>query len=186
MQIFHEVTEFFTHLKIIFLNYFKSRNLRKNKLLTEGDLIFRRGERSDLKKITELHEKLFGRPFLEWLLKLYVLRSHELVSVAVNSEGEIVAYDMFMFEPAEIKDNILHELFVGVAPEYQNQGLAGRLRKYSVDCYNEGKTVGLSTLSPFSNVKALRSAQKAGYAITKASAKPAAYYLFRYLKTKSC
>ena len=58
----------------------------------------------------------------------------------------------------------------------------GKLRRYSADCYDGGMLSGLSTLAPFSNVKALRSAQKAGYAITKASAKPAAYYLFRYLK----
>ncbi len=182
MQILHEVTESFTHLKIIIQNLIKARNLRADLVKNEDELLFRRGERGDLKKIVALHNSLYSRPFLDWLLKLYRLKASELISVAVNRQGKLVAYDLFMFEPAEIKENILHELYVGVDPAYQNQGIAGRLRKYSAECYDQGRVNGLSTLAPFSNVKALRSAQKAGYAITKASAKPAAYYLFRYLK----
>ena len=182
MQFIHEITESFTHFKIIVQNYFKSRNLRKDSSVNEGELTFRRGNRGDLEKIVALHNTIFSRPFLDWLLILYKVRASELVSVAENKSGDIVAYDIYMFEPSEIKDNILHDLYVGVHPDYQNQGLAGKLRRYSADCYDGGMLSGLSTLAPFSNVKALRSAQKAGYAITKASAKPAAYYLFRYLK----
>lgn len=181
MQILHELTEYFTHLKIVILNLLKSRRLRSD-LVINDKLTFRRGARDDLKKIVALHNSLYPRPFLDWLLMLYRYKASELISVATDEKGEIVAYDLFMFEPSEIKDNILHELYVGVAPSYQGEGIAGSLRKYSASCYDNGCLCGLSTLAPFSNVKALRSAQKAGYAITKASAKPAAYYLFRYLK----
>jgi len=181
MQIIHDLTEYFTHLKIVILNLFKARHLRADFVINDK-LIFRRGKRDDLKKIVALHNSLYPRPFLDWLLMLYRYKASELISVATDENGEIVAYDMFMFEPSEMNDNILHELYVGVSPSYQDQGIAGRLRKYSASCYDKGCLCGLSTLAPFSNVKALRSAQKAGYAITKASAKPAAYYLFRYLK----
>ena len=182
MHFIHEVTESYTHLKIIVQNYFKTGTLRKQNIVNEGELTFRCAGRGDLEKIVALHNTIFSRPFLDWLLILYKLRASDLISVAVNKSGEIVAYDIYMFEPSEMKDNILHELYIGVHPDYQNQGIAGKLRRYSADCYDGGKVDGLSTLAPFSNVKALRSAQKAGYAITKASAKPAAYYLFRYLK----
>ncbi len=181
MQILHELTEYVTHLKIVILNIFKARHLRSD-LVIKDKFTFRRGGNDDLKKIVALHNSLYSRPFLDWLLMLYRYKASELISVATDENGEIVAYDLFMFEPSEMKSDVLHELYVGVAPSYQDQGIAGSLRKYSASCYDNGCLSGLSTLAPFSNVKALRSAQKAGYAITKASAKPAAYYLFRYLK----
>ena len=120
MQIIHDITEYFTHLKIVILNLFKARHLRSD-LVINDKLIFRRGKRDDLKKIVALHNSLYSRPFLEWLLMLYRNRASELISVATDEKGEIVAYDMFMFEPSEMNDNILHELYVGVSPSYQDQ-----------------------------------------------------------------
>ena len=83
-----------------------------------------------------------------------------------------------MFEESEISEKILHELYVAVDPEYQDKGIATALRRYSVRAYAQKRTLkGLSTLARPHDIKALRTAQSAGYAITKAAAKPYAYYL---------
>ena len=70
---------------------------------------------------------------------------------------------------------------MGVRHEYQDKGIGVKLRQYSSQCYDEGYLDGISTLADFDNIKALRTAQKAGFAITKTSAKPLAHYLFKHL-----
>ncbi len=184
MQIIHEVTEFIEHVKIIAVNLFKSRKLRKALSVSEDGLVFRAGKASDVDKVELLYRELFGKSFLGWLKILYKLSARNFMSVIENESGEIIGFDLFMFEPSELKDNYLHALYIGIAQKYQQKGLSSKLRKYSIDCYNEGRVKGISTLAPFNNVRALRLAQKNGFAITKTSAKPLAYYLFRYLSTK--
>ncbi len=178
MHSFHEGVE---HLRIIRENQKRAKKLRQEIVLNEDGFTFKRGEARYLKQICNLHIVVFRKPMLPWLTWMYRLCARELISVVVDENDNVVAYDLFFFEPSEMKENILHELYVAVSPQYQDRGIGVKLRQYSIKCYDEGYVSGLSTLADFDNIKALRTAQKAGYAITKTSAKPHAYYLFKYL-----
>ncbi len=89
-----------------------------------------------------------------------------------------------MFNEVEVEARIIHEQYLGIAPEYQGRGLSVQLRRYSLNCYAQGTLRGASTLARETDLKALRSAQKAGYAITRMSAKPPAYYLYQSLSER--
>lgn len=135
---------------------------------------------SQLKEIEALHLRVFRYPLPTWIAWVYKIRVRELVTVALK--GDVIAgYDAFIFNPGEADDLILHEPFVGVDPAFQGRGLGALLRKHASQSYEHGRLKGLSTVAPYDDIKALRSAQKAGFAILKASAKPPGHYLFKPL-----
>lgn len=143
-----------------------------------GELLFRRGRRSDLRQVEELYSRVFRIPMPDWLRWTYMFRMGELASIAEDSEGRVAGFDLYMFQEAEFGQGIVHELYLAVDPSWQGRGISTKLRRYSARCYDHGVLQGISTLALFGDIKALRSAQGAGFAITKASAKPPAHYLF--------
>ncbi|MBO8415452.1 MAG: GNAT family N-acetyltransferase [Proteobacteria bacterium] len=171
----------FEHLKhdvsLWSFNMRRSRHIRRREVKTEDGFTFAPGSAKYLPEIEKLHLQLFRKGLLGWLRWVYKFRAPELISVLLNDKGELVGYDMFMFNTAEDGLNIIHELYVGIAPAYQGQGLAVKLRRYSKDCYDHGVLSAISTLAGVYDIKALRTAQKAGFFITKRSAKPPAHYL---------
>ena len=181
MAIMHELAERAEHIKIFRKNLKLSKGIRKTDVIKDGDLIFRPGTARDLRQIELLHLELFRFPLYGFLSWIYRFRARDLVSVVQDGSGNIIAYDLFFFQPCEMNDKILHELYVGVAQKYQDRGIGVKLRQYSSNCYDNGYINGISTLASFDNIKALRTAQKAGFAITKTSAKPLAHYLFKHL-----
>lgn len=149
-----------------------------------GEYTFCTGRVKYLKQIQSLHLQLFREPMLNWLVWLYRFRSPELVSLALDKEGKVIGYECFMMNEGEIKDHILHGVYVGVHADLQGKGIATALRRYSIKTYDFGNLTGLSTVALANDIKALRSAQKAGYAIEKQSLKPSGHYMFRRLTLK--
>ncbi len=158
----------------------------RNKDLTEEDdeFTFCCAKNSMVKELDQLHLRLFRMPLAGWIKWLYKFNAADFVSVAIDKQGRIAGYDMFIFNESEVKSAIIHEPFVGIHPDYQNRGLAARLRLYSARSYDFGVLSGISTVAPYDDIKALRSAQKAGFAIHKASVKPQGYYMFKFLTKK--
>ncbi|MGN0893893.1 MAG: GNAT family N-acetyltransferase [Succinivibrio sp.] len=181
MQILHELVEKSVRLKYIHYNMRRSKGIRRDLVKTEDGLTYKRGDVKYLKLIENMHLALFRKPLLPWLSWLYRFRAKELISVVVDSNDNLIGYDLFFFEPAEANLKVIHELYVGVAHQFQDRGIGVKLRQYSASCYDDGYLDGISTLAAYDNIKALRTAQKAGFAITKESAKPPAYYLYRHL-----
>lgn len=173
--------ERFDHLKhdisLWSFNMRMSKRIKRHEVRVEDGFTFKPADASLLPQIEKLHLQLFRKGLLGWLRWVYRFRAPELISVIVNDKGELVGYDAFMFNTAEAGECIIHELYVGIAPEYQGQGLAVKLRRYSKDCYDHGVLRAVSTLASLDDIKALRTAQKAGFYITKRSAKPPAHYL---------
>ena len=152
--------------------------------LKDGDFTFTHATTSMLKELEALHHVLFRVPLISWIRWFYKIRCEQLVSVVLNKEGKVIGYDMFIFNEGEVKDFILHEPFVGVDPAYQGQGLSTKLRQYSISCYDFGVLSAISTVAGVDDIKAIRSAQKAGFVIVKASAKPPGHYMVRSLMKK--
>ena len=161
-----------------------SHRIRDQKTIEDGDFIFRAGTRHDLKTIEKLHLAAYHVPQVSWIRRVYTFRSSQFIGVVTTKNGTLVGYDSFIINEVEAADRIIHEQDVVIAPQFQGQGLAVKLRRYSISCYNHGSFCGVSTLAGEKDLKALRTAQKSGYAITKMSAKPPAYYLFQHLTRK--
>ncbi len=148
-----------------------------------GDFTFTVGSAKYLKEVQALHLALFRQPMLPWLVWVYRFHAPQLMSLVLDKEGRVAGYEGFMFNEAEVNDNYIHEVYVGVHESLQGQGLATALRRYSINSYNFGNLAGISTVAINNDIKALRSAQKAGYAIIKQSLKPSGHYLVYKLTT---
>lgn len=179
----HSLHHMSRNFKLWHMNQRLARQLmRKNITQQYGEYTLTIGNVKHLKEIERLHMSLFREPMLNWLVWLYRFRASNLLSVALNAEGKVVGYECFMFNEAEIEDRILHEVYVGVSEE--GKGIATALRKFSLETFNFGNICGISTVAGLHDIKALRSAQKAGFAITKQSLKPPGNYLFKALSLK--
>ena len=89
-----------------------------------------------------------------------------------------------MFQEVEYEQQIIHEIYLAVDPEYRGRGISTKLRRYSLESYDHGSLKAVSTLAGFDDIKALRSAQHCGFSIEKSSAKPPAFYLIKYLTSR--
>lgn len=179
----HDVHHFSRNFKLWHLNQSLARQLMRKDISQQyGDYTLTLGSAKHLKDIERLHVHLFKKPMLNWLVWVYRFRASKLVTVALDKQGHVRGYECFMFNEVEIKDQILHEVYVGVLDE--GQGLGTAMRKFSIETYNFGNLLGLSTVALDHDIKALRSAQKAGFAITKQSLKPPGKYLFKPLSLK--
>lgn len=181
MQVFHNISERFEKFRVYKYNLERSKKIRNDYVMVEGNLTFKPGAVKYLKQVENLHLELFRFPLYNFLVWIYRFRASQLMSVVVDENDKVIAYDLFMFQPSEKDTKVLHELYVGVAYKYQDKGIGVKLREYSSKCYDQGYLDGLSTLAAFDNIKALRTAQKSGYAIVKTSVKPLAHYLFKHL-----
>ncbi len=174
MPDFHHLQHDF---KLWQLNLRLSRHLRGPFRREEDGFIYASGALRYLKDVEKLHMQLFRKPLLGWLTWVYRFRAAQLMTLLLSPSGELVGYSLCMFNAAEASEHIVHEVYVGIAPTYQGRGLSIKLRRAVAESYNHGHLSAISTLAGVDDIKALRSAQKAGYAITKFSAKPPAHYL---------
>lgn len=179
----HSLQHLRRNFKLWNMNQHLARQLmRRNMTQQYGDYTLAIGQVKYLKDIERMHMSLFREPMLGWLVWLYRFRAPNLLSVALNKEGKLVGYECFMFNEVEVESRILHEVYVGVTEE--GRGIATALRKFSIETYDFGNITGISTVAGLHDIKALRSAQKAGFAITKQSLKPPGNYLFKALSFK--
>ncbi len=182
MSFSHRLEHFKEHIELWRMNMLLTRDLRPARRVQEGEFTFTTASRAQARQAERLHRRLFPLPLLGWLHHLYTFRARELVAVVLDARGRVIAYDFCMFNEAEYKLDFVHELYLGVDPEYQGQGIAGKLRRFTCESFKDSRLKAVSTCVGFDEIKALRSAQKAGFAIIKRSLKPPAHYMVRYLK----
>ena len=101
MQFMHNLSERYDKFKVFRYNVKRSKDIRNDYSFTEDGLTFKRGENKYLKSIQNLHLELFRQPLYPFLVWLYRFRMRELVSVVVDENDNLIAYDLFMFQPVE-------------------------------------------------------------------------------------
>lgn len=178
---------FFYHLVrdigLIHRNLLLSKNIRNKKICYQGELVFSAACATDFAACMSLMERC-GLYAVPWLQKVFKKRMPELCGIVKNEKGKIIACDLFMFQEVEYEQQIIHEIYLAVDPEYRGRGISTKLRRYSLESYDHGSLKAVSTLAGFDDIKALRSAQHCGFSIEKSSAKPPAFYLIKYLTSR--
>ena len=170
--------------KLVARNIAMSKNIRRNLRSEDGDFTYSAAADEDFDSCMSLLERC-GLYAVPWLQKVFKKRMPQLCGIVKNKAGNIIACDFFMFQEAEYDQDIIHEIYLAVDPQYRGQGISTKLRRFSIECYDEGRFKAVSTLAGFDDVKVLRSAQHCGFSIVKSSAKPPAHYLIRYLHQKN-
>lgn len=71
--------------------------------------------------------------------------------------------NMYYFNSRDVKENTIHEGFIGVTAEAAGQGIATQMRKIAKTHFSLLEIKGISTRISINNVASLRSAQKIGF-----------------------
>ena len=146
MQFMHNLSERYDKFKVFRYNVKRSKDIRNDYSYTENGLTFKRGEIKYLKAIQNLHLELFRQPLYPFLVWLYRFRMRELVSVVVDENDNLIAYDLFMFQPVEKDLKVIHEIYVGVRHKYQDKGIEGLYDRH-------GKNKPIEELSEIEKLK---------------------------------
>ena len=140
---------------------------------TENGITYRGMHRSELTAINNLHILMNGgskialaRRFVYWLAgnKIVIV-----VSKQEQGKEKIIGFNMFYFNKQDVKQNTIHDGFIGIDHNYQGLGIGSKLRRKGVEHFSHTCLSGISSRIDIDN--------KASLAVTlKVGAKPVEQY----------
>lgn len=157
-------------LNILFFarNTNAARRVFEIKRETVGEFVFRGYSSSDAGPIAAIYQELnSGAVFSRLQRKLYMRIGRRCLFVVecidVFGVSRIVAMNMYYFNRRDIRDDTVHEGFIGVLPEYSGRGIATEMRKMAVEHFRASGFSGISTRITLDNTASLVSARKIGF-----------------------
>lgn len=133
-----------------------------------GDLNFRGYQISDESEILKIYQNsnkgnglsLLQRKLFSWIGSRFmiVVEQKEL-----SGQSRIVGMNMYYANKRDLKENTIHEGFIGVVPVLSGRGIATTMRKMAVNHFRLAGFIGISTRITVSNTASLRSAKNIGF-----------------------
>ncbi|XLX42193.1 GNAT family N-acetyltransferase [Ectopseudomonas mendocina] len=157
-------------LNILFFarNINAARRVFEIKRGTFGDFVFRGYSPVDVGSIAAIYQELNGGAVFSRLQrKLYMRIGRRCLFVVESMDmfgvSRIIAMNMYYFNRRDIRDNTVHEGFIGVLPEFGGRGIATKMRKMAVEHFSVSGFSGISTRITLDNTASLVSARKIGF-----------------------
>lgn len=140
---------------------------------TENGITYRGMHRSELTLINSLHILMNGGSKIALARRLvYWLVGNRIVIVVRKQEqgiDKVIGFNMFYFNKQDVKQNTIHDGFIGIDHNYQGLGLGSKLRRKGVEHLSHTYLSGISSRIDVDN--------KASLAVTlKVGAKPVEQY----------
>jgi RimJ/RimL family protein N-acetyltransferase len=99
--------------------------------------------------------------------RLYQLCGQKMVvtcMAASSGDFEVLAgIDMFYFNLRDIRENTIHEGYIGVQEKFRKVGIATSMRRVAMEHFSSLGIKGISTRISFNNTGSIRSAEKLGF-----------------------
>lgn len=153
---------------------FFSRNINVARRIIEirrqafGEFIFRGYTELDADAIAEIYHQLNGGAvFSRVQRKLYRHIGKRCLFVVEQNNtlgsSKIVAMNMYYLNRRDVRENTIHEGFIGVVPEVGGQGIATKMRQMAVEQFRVSGFSGISTRISLDNSPSIISAKKIGF-----------------------
>ncbi|WP_191722716.1 GNAT family N-acetyltransferase [Comamonas avium] len=153
---------------------FAARNLsaarRLVKITSEevDGLLFRGYSSSDVEAITKIYQQLNEGAAFSWMLRsLYSHIGRRCLLVVEQRDAvgtsKIVGMNMYYLNQRDIKENTIHEGFIGVLPEMGGRGIATKMRQTAINNFKLAGFSGISSRISLNNTASLMSAKKIGF-----------------------
>ncbi|QIB52617.1 hypothetical protein [Pseudomonas sp. OIL-1] len=133
---------------------------------TENGITYRGMHRSELTSINNLYVLMNGgsnialaRRFVYWLVgnKIVIV-----VSKKEQGEEKIIGLNMFYFNKKDVRQNTIHDGFVGIEHSFQGLGIGSRLRRKGVVNFGGTYLSGISSRIDVDNKASLAVTLKVG------------------------
>lgn len=134
---------------------------------TENGMTYRGMYRSELNSINKLHILMNGGSSLALARRIvYWLVGRRIVIVVSKEEDgkeKVIGFVMFYFNRADVKQNTIHDGFLGVEPNYQGLGIGSKLTRKGVRHFGCTYLSGMSARIDLNNKASLAANLKAGF-----------------------
>lgn len=149
-------------------NYLKIRSVKRINEVKVGDIIIRGCKKKDYKAVEEIYKKLNNKNIFPRAKRwLYFMVGQQCLIVAIKKDNSgsysVVGINLYYINDRDIKENTIHEGFIGVLPEVGGQGISGKMRKEAIRHFKESGFYGISTRISLKNKASLSSAEKNGF-----------------------
>lgn len=160
-----------TQLAFLWMNVSQAKGLPKIGSTSYDAAFFRGCQRSDLAQVCELYKQLNSgmalpalRRFLYWLVgqKLCVVA---LSNMEKKTKGRdcVIGFSLYYFNERDVKEQSIHEAFMGVSPSEQGKGVSTAFRRFTYAHFSKTSLKGVSCRISADNRASLSGARKAGH-----------------------
>lgn len=171
----------FGGLKFLIRNLKASHQLEKMQSSSLNNYILAGLSKDRIYELDQLHQLIRdGRDLNFWRKFLYRYRGNKLCAIAINQKNQLAGFIYFYFREEEISKNIIHEAFVGVAPQERGKGIATALQKYSLTHLSHQHLEGVSGYVEKNNIASVIVHQRVGYEIDDDPQDPENNYFLYY------
>jgi len=158
---------------VLFLgrNLIHARSISVIQQIQQDGLLIRGIKPSEVGMIDNLYAQLHEGSRLTLTRKLlYRLLGSRLCVAAFDIEGvaksngklRLLGFNMFYFNPRDIKDHTIHSGFIGVAPEASGRGIATAMRHHVFQHFAINGIGGISSRISANNLASMAVAKKIG------------------------
>ncbi len=114
--------------------------------------------------LDHLHQLLRdGRKINYWRRSILLIKGKSVCCIAKDETDKLIGFDYFYFRENEVNRGIIHEAYIGVAPEYRGQGIGTALRMISAKNFAISGLSAISSQIEEDNLPSLNSALHAGF-----------------------
>lgn len=177
-------------LKFLTINILKLSTVNKPNPLYFNGYTIRCCKLSELKKSENVYQKISGRSFSHIQKLLLKLFSNKNLILAIDeSNNKIIALNLYYINHRDFDQNSIHGGYIGVLPEYQDQGIATKMREYAKAHFRAAGFLGISSRISKNNLASLHSAERSGFKIVEqyfdAKKQEERYYLICNLRNRN-
>ncbi|MBE0448822.1 MAG: GNAT family N-acetyltransferase [Actinobacteria bacterium] len=139
----------------------------------EKNYKFRIAGKKDFNKCFDLYADLHKGNNLNKLRKLvFTVSGGKTIIVAMQcdcngKEIMLAGVDMYYINDRDARENTIHEGFIGVAPEFEGNGLATEMRAFASKVFQGAGVSGISSRISEDNVGSLKSARRQGFCVVE-------------------
>lgn len=154
-------------IRFLLLNLYCANKINPYSIMAGNGFVVRGYKKEDMQQITKIYSALNGNAKFVWYRKwLFNLVGSRLMLVAVNagdSDDALVGMNMYYFNPRDVRENTIHEGFIGVVPEMNGRGIATAMRLHAKQHLALAGLDGISTRISLANTSSLTSAERVGF-----------------------
>jgi GNAT superfamily N-acetyltransferase len=131
-------------------------------------ILFRAFTKKDLDRIESIYKMLnLGQNLSSRNITLLKLIGKKICSVVEKDGQGVIAFNLFYFNPRDIKEGTIHNAYAGFLPVCQGGGIGKRLYAYAVSHFSKTCLSGISGRISLSNFPPFKITTALGYKVVE-------------------
>ncbi len=154
----------FEGLKFLIRNLKASHHLSSMQTTAYNNYLLTGLTKNRINELDQLHRTVRdGRGLNFWRKLFYRYRGTSVCGTVINKKNQLVGFNYYYFRNNESEEKIIHEAFLGIAPQERGKGIATALQKYTLEQLSRQPLTGVSGYVEKTNLASIKMLQRVGY-----------------------